>query len=508
MEQVLENDILAVFVVHFDITKGNVVEWQYPPDIDLEGIEYQAICSGLHKIESDVILFTRQKHQLGLCVFENKPTRDHANRGAYMKAIGVLVQPSDTVLHHTVFLKQEISKHMVPQEDIEPSRYDDLIQYYTQHQSQTQPTRLSTYDAPQDLNMNRSVNDNLRHTIIAPQRREYDGMDVFTDLIRQFGPHIFVLWKAALLRKRIMLLNTPPMEIACKYVHLIHLLGQVPPVFQKKVGQIEAKFAMGVNDIPQLEKQYQKKSYIACTPDSIFQMKTELYDILVKMPASCGTHRARIYNDELPVMSSRTVATEYNAADLIRYQIMFHQRAYRPSTGVWCTMSSLWTGLCYFVYDKQTTTTHSDWQRLFAGRRASRPIQLEEEEQQDLLAYPDEEQDATEIQNSQVFEAVAARASEELQRQEETNDVLLRSFHRLTGCMLYKLQSILSLRQEERIHTIHLYPKDMVQLGLDPQCDIDFVVELANLYFKKQVFVHGLHNSIGYVNDSLCCCKT
>ncbi|RCI03890.1 hypothetical protein CU098_012764, partial [Rhizopus stolonifer] len=304
-----------------------------------------------------------------------------------MKAIGVLVQPSDTVLHHTVFLKQEISKHMVPQEDIEPSRYDDLIQYYTQHQSQTQPTRLSTYDAPQDLNMNRSVNDNLRHTIIAPQRREYDGMDVFTDLIRQFGPHIFVLWKAALLRKRIMLLNTPPMEIACKYVHLIRLLGQVPPVFQKKVGQIEAKFAMGVNDIPQLEKQYQKKS----TPDSIFQMKTELYDILVKMPASCGTHHARIYNGELPVMSSRTVATEYNAADLIRYQIMFHQRAYRPSTGVWCTMSSLWTGLCYF----------------------------------DLLAYPDEEQDATEIQNSQVFEAVAARASEELQRQEETNDVLL-----------------------------------------------------------------------------------
>jgi hypothetical protein len=65
------SNVLAVFVVQFDVTKGNIVEWQYPEgnisvslfylklkdilDYDLEGIEYQAICSGLHRIESDIM---------------------------------------------------------------------------------------------------------------------------------------------------------------------------------------------------------------------------------------------------------------------------------------------------------------------------------------------------------------------------------------------------------------------------------------------------------------------
>jgi hypothetical protein len=64
---------------------------------------------------------------------------------------------------------------------------------------------------------------------------------------------------------------------------------------------------------------------------------------------------------------------------------------------------------------------------------------------------------------------------------------------------------ILSINEEEGLSTVHLYPKDMVQLGLDPQTDVAFVKELAELYFKKHVKVHGLTN-LAYITSTSACC--
>jgi hypothetical protein len=64
---------------------------------------------------------------------------------------------------------------------------------------------------------------------------------------------------------------------------------------------------------------------------------------------------------------------------------------------------------------------------------------------------------------------------------------------------------ILAINEEEGLNTIHLYPKDLVQLGLDPQADVGFVKELAELYFKKRVQVHGLTNLAYITSTSICC---
>jgi hypothetical protein len=34
---------------------GNVIEWQYPKDIDLSGIEFKAMASGSHNVDSDIV---------------------------------------------------------------------------------------------------------------------------------------------------------------------------------------------------------------------------------------------------------------------------------------------------------------------------------------------------------------------------------------------------------------------------------------------------------------------
>lgn len=82
-----------------------------------------------------------------------------------------------------------------------------------------------------------------------------------------------------------------------------------------------------------------------------------------------------------------------------------------------------------------------------------------------------------------------------------------RFFYNLNYFLLAKLQLILDINEEEGRDAVHLYPKDLVQLGLDPQADVAFVKELAELYFKKRVLVNGL-TDLAYISSTSvrCCC--
>ncbi|KAI9245198.1 hypothetical protein EDC94DRAFT_530380, partial [Helicostylum pulchrum] len=407
------------------------------------------------------------------------------NRGAHMKAIGIIVQPtSDTgvcgkVWTHEHFLKKELS-----------------------------------------------VNYNLKHNVAKVISKQEFGADTFSEFVHTFGPDVFILWKAALLRKRIMLIHMPPMEIACKYVYNICLLGKIPSQFQNGKSDIIPKFTVGVNDIPQLEKKNQ--TYVACTPDSIFQIKTDLYDVLITLPPSSNQ----------PNFKSSAISTKHNSADFTRFRIMWKQLM-SSSSASWAeyvasepkdivgTTTALMTGICYWLYEEPhepstiSNKIYSSWQNLFAGssRNSSDqlPIFLNQtstaDESQNLL-FDEDEEDAMEISNNEVYNVVAARESSEMYRStgshldallKEDNEILLGFFHSLTYYLLSTLKTILSMNEEDGCDIIHLYPKDMVQLGLDPLADIAFITELSKLYFRKRVLVRGIHNPQACM--SLCCCQ-
>ncbi|KAK4520755.1 uncharacterized protein ATC70_006635 [Mucor velutinosus] len=542
----ISNNIVAVFVVEFDVHKGNVIEWQYPPEFDLKGVEYQAICSGLHRVENDIIYFSRE-NGYGISVFQNMPT--DVERGAYMKAIGVIVEPTQEtgicgeVWNHQGFLQQELSNHMSLSDTIASDRYEPLLQYYTHHQYRSSADNTaSKHHTMPDLSLHESsldhtVNYNLKHTLHTMKQPSEFSIDSCTHFVDTLGLDIFVLWKAALMRKRIMMIHMPQMEIGCHYVYLVHLLGQVPAKFQNSIPAIKPKFTMGVNDIPQLEKTH--SSYVACTPDSIFQVKSDLYDILVTLPApsfhhtikggsntSTATNKKSTQHIALsdltchqqPHFKSTVISTRHNAADFTRFRIMwrlFHTRSFEAKNepdDILSTASALFTGVCYWLYEDQdatsTSTVSSNWQGLFAGSQRKGQIRLNASSETDMLLMQ-EEQDAEELNNNAVFEAVTARASTELQQQEqikEQNVALLSFFHNLTSFLLEKLHSILTVNEEDGLALIPIYPRDMVHMGLDPQADAAFVTELAQLYFKKRVQVFGW-NHVGYISQcSACCC--
>ena len=91
-----------------------------------------------------------------------------------------------------------------------------------------------------------------------------------------FGPSIFLLWKAALLRKRILFFSPVPIEQGCSRVRWMGKIlgleggGEIAPP--------SLLFYVNVFDIDMLSS---TASYIACTSEKIFAEKPQLYDLYV-----------------------------------------------------------------------------------------------------------------------------------------------------------------------------------------------------------------------------------
>lgn len=142
-----------------------------------------------------------------------------------------------------------------------------------------------------------------------------------------------------------------------------------------------------------------------------------------------------------PNFKSNTLPIKHNTADFTRFRIMWKQLLSSTSTSwaefvasepndLFGTTTALVTGIYYWLYEESNETPSStpgffsSWQDMFAGntnrrRRSSQtPSFFNREtgsESQNLLLDEDEE-DALEINNNQVFEAVTARASTEMNR--------------------------------------------------------------------------------------------
>src|SRR5579859_5542414 len=137
----------------------------------------------------------------------------------------------------------------------------------------------------------------------------------FPDLVSTFGPLIFVLYRAALCRKRILFLSHVPVERTCHYgtqspdytytVYNTSVLATIPPsvsdLLVNEPNRLRTLFCVGVNDIPMLERFAsspplttdassltlidppdvpEDKGWVACTTDAVLALKPHLYDIL------------------------------------------------------------------------------------------------------------------------------------------------------------------------------------------------------------------------------------
>jgi hypothetical protein len=147
------------------------------------------------------------------------------------------------------------------------------------------------------------------------------------NLVDTFGPLVFPLQRAALLRKRILLVTHAPIQLACDFgnyasvskvlqlildltVYNLSILSTLPLAVNdllsstSPASRLRPFFSIGVHDIPMLVKEAMAAEtgplspsstsdgyledvgggWVACTTDEILAVKHDLYDVLVTLP--------------------------------------------------------------------------------------------------------------------------------------------------------------------------------------------------------------------------------
>ncbi|TKS73153.1 Protein LCHN [Collichthys lucidus] len=283
-----KDQIVAVFVVTFDTRSGNMIEWCLPHDINLDGVEFKSMASGSHRITNDFIYF-RKGGYFGLACFANMPVESELERGARMKSVGIL-SPSYTLLHQLQC----------------PGQYSPLEAFYEDKKAVLPPTGNGLVTSCPTWSVT-SIN-----RCMHPEMKITHPAGCMSQFIQFFGEQIMVLWKLALLRKRLLIFSPPPVGVVCYRVYCCCCLANVSlPGIGVSVPELRPFFYINIADITTLETEM---SYVACTTEKIFEEKKELYDVYIDNQ-NVKTHRSHLQ----PLL-------RLNAADKEKYRKLSEQR--------------------------------------------------------------------------------------------------------------------------------------------------------------------------------------
>ncbi|KAM8884147.1 DENN domain-containing protein 11-like [Synchiropus picturatus] len=262
------DQIVSVFVVAFNTRSGNMLEWCLPKDMDLEGVEFKAIASGSHRVTTDFIYF-RKGSYFGLACFANMAVESTVERGARMKSVGIL-SPSYTLLYRYMsFLEHQVKLQLQS-----PGHYSPLEAFYEDKRALLPPSGEDIVTTCPANAWGAAINHSMH-----PEMKITHPAGCMSQFIRFFGEQIMVLWKLALLRRRILIFSPPPVGVVCYRVYCCCCLANISiPGVGVAVPEFRPFFYVNVADISALENEL---SYVACTTEKIFEEKKDLYDVYV-----------------------------------------------------------------------------------------------------------------------------------------------------------------------------------------------------------------------------------
>ncbi|KAJ6043203.1 hypothetical protein N7460_004558 [Penicillium canescens] len=310
--------IAALFVISFDIRTGYVVSWKRTaPGVEVEGVvEYKSLPSGLHNVTEDLVYFVHEQYA-GISAFLNYPATE-AERNAKMFAIGVLVPLSTGRLgkswRHAPKLKELTQKYAANMEDMQPMS-DYWESYRIGGPDSSAPDspmdspsslRFRPGERPDNPNRTRAFSDAMVLETFRPALTPFHPASSLPGLMDCFGPLIFPLYRAALLRKRILFMGEAPVHTACNYVYDLSLLASLPNSLLEllpsdRIPPLRPRplFNVGIHDIPYLSSFDPSRSivdletdpsWIACSTDTVLTMKPDLFDVLITLPAPYTQH--------------------------------------------------------------------------------------------------------------------------------------------------------------------------------------------------------------------------
>ena len=496
------------------------------PDVDLDGVEYQCLPSGLHSVQSDLVYFVHGNYA-GVSAFA-KESSDAQHRNASFAAVGVLIPLSYGRLGRGWLHADELrrlAKGVV--KNTNDTRALEL--YWKKHREDNAAKQKCsdkvTAQVAQDITSGKrkrvqsDATEAMRsEPAIAP---DHPALAVL-DLLDAFGPLVYPLYRAALLRKRILFLGTPPVQRSCNFLYILSVLSSIPPetseVLQSATADFhrsQTLFSVGVNDIPRLQPSTDNLAgYLATTTDDILGEKEQLYDLLFELPALAKHEDSKqwprlVRSDRKVIKASQRDLRRYRALRLEMRRLKRGRRSsdtsrYRDNDQDQEEQHPLL---------RSTTTLHeaeesgdlnnnegevvepASWTAVayrsfmwWASAGEQDAFEAEEEAADQLLLHDlpridDATQPPSSINNSQASE------SSDLQN---VATVLVAYFHRITSRTLQIIADMVEDADDETEEglaedAIQFDSVNMQQVGLDAWSDHDkvFLRDLTKLYFDR-----------------------
>ncbi|KAK3702997.1 hypothetical protein LTR37_014727 [Vermiconidia calcicola] len=325
--------IAALYLVVFDQKVGYTISWKRTlPDVSLDGVEYKCLPSGLHSVKQDLVYFVHGAYA-GVSAFVQAES-DEQHRNASFVAVGALVPLSFGRLGKGWLHAAELR---LLAEDVVGSDEDKrgLERYWKEYQQDVgserepaSPSMVRRASLPPEVSRKR-------------KRARSDASDAFPSdhtmasdhpalsvpgLLNTFGPLVFPLYRALLLRRRVLLLGTAPVQRSCNFVYMLSILSSIPQSFIEVVQpdsdaplRTQALFNVGIHDIPFLSEQKRKARWLACTTDDILSEKHQLYDVLVSLPPPPEAHKPRRWPT---IHTSDGADVKATQRDLRRYRFL------------------------------------------------------------------------------------------------------------------------------------------------------------------------------------------
>ncbi|CAE6536150.1 unnamed protein product [Rhizoctonia solani] len=320
-------DVVALFHSAFHPTRGNIVDFSLTvrEDVNLDGVEFSSLPSGLHLVDQDVIHFT-QDGLCGIAVFRRRRTKE------------VCSAPRARPWLHLPHLKR-LAAHL---EDT-PEDWAPLESYFDSHR---QPDIIPAESAIDVSDIWSGWEHEL--SIASPNH----PLHHLPCLLHAFGPSIMTLFRFVLARRRVLIytrvpvppsrsgsLNSlasrfsesemrpsidqtaaeagaaPVVEPACVLARVAADIcfgwrpeNDVPGLGSGDAQSIPVLGMVGLDSIEKLEEEGMKRSgWIACTTERIFLEKPHLYDLVVDLSPSLLAHspatKPTVTPDDKPVLS-------------------------------------------------------------------------------------------------------------------------------------------------------------------------------------------------------------
>jgi len=219
-------------------------------EVDLEGIEFSALSSGLHEHDGpDFVYFAKS----------TKNDKKQLMYDVVMRSVGIFCKHYAFLGQHQKFLEKFVEKIQTPTLSFKNKK--TLTEYFKNH------------------------NETALDPVPSPSLSSYLPSGAFNYLLSIFGPKMFVLWKAMLLQKRILICSEPPVKVLSLLTYATTFLCRhtVKSFTWNKLNNPNPLFFVNISS--QIKFIKEQEWNIACTTERVFERKPHqrFYDVFVNI---------------------------------------------------------------------------------------------------------------------------------------------------------------------------------------------------------------------------------